>query len=118
MLFRSQRLVKRLCPHCKKEHEVSSSDNILLHTDYKKAYGPVGCPKCNNMGYSGRTAVFEIVLIDSTLERMISQGVSVEELKKYASTKNLRTLRDEVLDLVNDGRTSIEEAVRILFTAE
>ena len=74
--------------------------------------------KCNNMGYSGRTAVFEIVLIDSTLERMISQGVSVEELKKYASTKNLRTLRDEVLDLVNDGRTSIEEAVRILFTAE
>ena len=49
---------------------------------------------------------------------MISENASVEELKKYAATKNLRTLRDEVLDLVNDGRTSIEEAVRILFTAE
>ncbi len=114
----AQRLVKKLCPHCKKELDVESSDNILLHTDYKKAFAPVGCPKCNNMGYSGRTAVFEIVLIDSKLERMISEGASVEDLKKYAATKNLRTLRDEVLDLVENGKTSIEEAVRILFTAE
>lgn len=114
----AQRLVKKLCPYCKKEHEVSSSDNLLLHTNFLKAFGPVGCSQCNNLGYSGRTAVFEIVLIDSTLERMISEGTSMDDLRKYASTKNLRTLRDEVLDLVKSGKSSIEEAVRILYSVE
>lgn len=114
----AQRLVKNLCPYCKKEHEVSSSDNLLLHTNFLKAFGPVGCSQCNNLGYSGRTAVFEIVLIDSTLERMISEGTSMDDLRKYASTKNLRTLRDEVLDLVKSGKSSIEEAVRILYSVE
>ena len=114
----AQRLVKKLCPYCKKEHEVSSSDNLLLHTNFVKAFGPVGCSQCNNLGYSGRTAVFEIVLIDSVLERMISEGATMEGLRKYAATKNLRSLRDEVLDLVKSGKSSIEEAVRILYSVE
>ncbi len=114
----AQRLVKKLCPFCKTEVDVPSADNILLHTNYPKAFTAVGCPKCNNMGYSGRTAVFEIVLIDSKLERMIAESASMEDLKKYAATKDLRTLRDEVLELVEAGKTSIDEAVRILYTAE
>lgn len=114
----AQRLVKKLCPYCKKEHEVSSSDNLLLHSSFARAFGPVGCSQCNNLGYTGRTAVFEIVLVDSTLERMISERASMEELKRYAATKNLRSLRDEVLDLVKSGKTSIEEAVRILYSVE
>ena len=114
----AQRLVKKLCPYCKKEHEVSSSDNLLLHTNFVKVFGPVGCSQCNNLGYSGRTAVFEIVLIDSVLERMISEGATMEGLRKYAATKNLRSLRDEVLDLVKSGKSSIEEAVRILYSVE
>lgn len=114
----SQRLVKKLCTHCKTEREVESSDNILLHTQYKTAFVPVGCSHCNNTGYSGRTAVFEIILIDSTLERMISDGASMEQLKNYAQSKNMRMLRDEVLDLITAGKTSIEEGIRILYTAE
>ncbi len=114
----AQRLVKKLCPHCKREHEVSTADNLLLHTELTKAVKPVGCSHCNNTGYSGRLAVFEVVLIDSKLERMIAKGASVEELKQYASEKHLRTLRDEVMDLVVQGTTSVEEAVRILYTAE
>lgn len=114
----AQRLVKKLCPHCKKEYEVSSTDNILLKTEIKTAFKPVGCTHCNNTGYSGRMAVFEIVLVDSKLERMISRSASMEELKQYAVDKKLRTLREEVMDLVNTGVTSVDEAVRILFTAE
>ena len=114
----SQRLVKKLCTHCKTEREVESSDNILLHTQYKTAFVPVGCSHCNNTGYSGRTAVFEIILIDSTLERMISDGATMEQLKNYAQSKNMRMLRDEVLDLITAGKTSIEEGIRILYTAE
>lgn len=114
----SQRLVKKLCTHCKTEREVESSDNILLHTQYKTAFVPVGCSHCNNTGYSGRTAVFEIILIDSTLERMISDGATMEQLKNYAQSKNMRMLRDEVLDLISAGKTSIEEGIRILYTAD
>lgn len=114
----SQRLVKKLCTHCKTEREVESSDNILLHTQYKTAFVPVGCSHCNNTGYSGRTAVFEIILIDSTLERMISDGATMEQLKNYAQSKNMRMLKDEVLDLISAGKTSIEEGIRILYTAE
>lgn len=114
----SQRLVKKLCTHCKTEREVESSDNILLHTQYKTAFVPVGCSHCNNTGYSGRTAVFEIILIDSTLERMISDDATMEQLKNYAQSKNMRMLRDEVLDLITAGKTSIEEGIRILYTAE
>jgi type IV pilus assembly protein PilB len=114
----AQRLVKKLCPHCKKEVEVTSTDNILLRTEIKTAYKPVGCTHCSNTGYAGRMAVFEIVLVDSKLERMISRNASMDELKQYAVDKNLRTLREEVMDLVNSGVTSVDEAVRILFTAE
>jgi type IV pilus assembly protein PilB len=114
----AQRLVKKLCPHCKKEYDVSDSDNILLRTELKKAYMPVGCSHCNNTGYAGRMAVFEIVLIDSKLERMIARGAGMDDLMQYAVEKKLRTLREEVMDLVNAGTTSIDEAVRILYTAE
>ena len=114
----AQRLVKKLCPHCKEEQAIQSSDKLLLKTSMDKAFAPRGCSKCNNTGYTGRTAVFEIVLIDGKLERMISEKASMDDLKAYAEAKDLRTLRDEVMDLVESGKTSIEEAVRILYTAE
>jgi type IV pilus assembly protein PilB len=114
----AQRLVKKLCIHCKKEHEVSSTDKILLRSELKTASMPVGCSHCNNTGYSGRMAVFEIVLIDPKLERLISRGADMDELRQYAIDKKIRTLREEVMDLVVSGVTSIDEAVRILYTAE
>ena len=114
----AQRLVKKLCPHCKEEQVIQSSDKLLLKTNLDKAFAAHGCSKCNNTGYTGRTAVFEIVLIDGKLERMISEKASMDDLKAYAEAKDLRSLRDEVMDLVESGKTSIEEAVRILYTAE
>lgn len=114
----SQRLVKKLCSKCKEKVEVSSADNLLLHTDIKEAYQAVGCQHCNNTGYSGRTAVFEIVLIDRQLEELISKGANTDTLKAYAKDSNVRLLRDEVLDLIDEGTTSFEEAIRILYTVE
>ena len=114
----AQRLVKKLCPHCKEEQVIQSSDKLLLKTNLDKAFAAHGCSKCNNTGYTGRTAVFEIVLIDGKLERMISEKASMDDLKAYAEAKDLRSLRDEVMDLVESGKTSIEEADRILYTAE
>jgi len=114
----SQRLVKRICQKCKTEHEVDSADNLVLHTNYRTAHKGAGCSECNNTGYAGRTAVFEVILIDSKLEQMISKRASMDDLKAYAVAQKMRMLRDEVLDLVNQGKTSIEEAIRILYTAD
>lgn len=114
----SQRLVKRICIHCKEVVEMTPSEQRLLKTDLKLAYHGKGCARCNHTGYAGRAAAFEIVLIDSKLEEMIVKNASVDEMRDYAQTKQMRTLRDEVTDYVASGVTSVEEALRILYNTE
>jgi type IV pilus assembly protein PilB len=114
----SQRLVKKICPHCKTLLPVTSSDNLLLRSNLEKAYVGKGCQHCNKTGYSGRTAVFEIILIDSHLEELIAKRASMEQLKAYASEKKMRMLRDEVMELIEKGLTSVEEGIRILYSTE
>ena len=114
----SQRLVKKICTHCKMEVEVESADNLLLGTHLTHAHIGKGCKFCNNTGYSGRTAVFETILIDSALEQLISHNASMDELKKYSKEKNMRMLADEVIDLIKEGITSVEEGVNILYSTD
>lgn len=114
----SQRLVKKICPHCKTQLPVTSSDNLLLRTNLEKAYVGKGCQECNKTGYSGRTAVFEIILIDSHLEQLIAKRSSMDQLKAYAAEKKMRMLRDEVMELIEKGITSVEEGIRILYSTE
>ena len=69
----AQRLVKRLCPYCKRKRTVSDSDKLLLDdAGIKDVYEPVGCPECNHVGYSGRIAIYEIVEMDHRIRKMIS----------------------------------------------
>lgn len=114
----SQRLMKKICPHCKKEHTVTLDENLLLKTNLTKTYIGEGCQHCNHTGYLGRTAVFEVVLIDAKLEEMISKGARMDDLRAYTESTKMRMLRDEVLELVNKGVTSTEEAIHILYTTE
>ena len=114
----SQRLVKKICIHCKTQVEVESSDNLLLGTKFTHAHIGRGCKNCGNTGYSGRTAVFETILIDSALEQLISHNASMDELKHYAKSKNMRMLADEVVDLIKEGITSVEEGVNILYSTD
>lgn len=114
----SQRLVKKVCPNCKKEHKVDLSDNLLLQTNLISAFKGNGCTECNQTGYQGRTAVFEIILIDSKLQEMIADKANMDDLKKYASAQKMRMLREEVLDLINQGVTTVEEGIRILYTVD
>ena len=114
----SQRLVKKICPFCKEEVDVDLADNLLLHTNLKKAHKGKGCSHCNNTGYTGRTAVFEIVMIDSKMQELIAGKAGIEKLKEHAAEMKMHLLRDEVLDLINAGVTTFEEAVRILYTLD
>jgi len=114
----SQRLVKKICTHCKSEVEVSVTDNRLLLTDYKTSFVGKGCQHCNSTGYSGRTAVHEVLMIDQGLEELISRRASMEELRKFTRDRGMRMLRDEVLELIDKGVTTVEEGIRILYTAD
>jgi type IV pilus assembly protein PilB len=114
----SQRLVKKICLQCVTTHEVEKTDNLLLGTSFHTAKHGKGCKYCGNTGYSGRTAVFETILVDSSLEDLISKGASMNELKTYAKEKNMRMLADEVIDLIKDGVTTIEEGIRILYSVD
>jgi type IV pilus assembly protein PilB len=82
------------------------------------SYKGIGCPDCNNTGYSGRTAVFEILLLDKHIQDLVAKQASMEELRAYTELNNMRLLREEVLDLVNKGETTIDEAVRLLYTVD
>lgn len=114
----SQRLVKKVCPNCKQEHNVTFEDNLLLQTELKTAFKGNGCTECNQTGYQGRTAVFEIILIDSKLQELIADKANMDDLKVYAREKKMRMLREEVLDLINSGVTTVEEGIRILYSVD
>ena len=70
------------------------------------------------IGYLGRVAVFEVVQIDHKLQEMISNRASMETMKRYVSENDIRSLREELIDLVNQGMTSSDEAVRILYNID
>ncbi len=115
----AQRLVRRLCPNCKRPH------NLLEHEiDYlgltpeeiavSKLSEPVGCQRCNGTGYYDRIGIFEIMELTPRLKAMISRRSTSEELRSAAIEDGMLTLRDSVRRLVLDGVTSISEMQRII----
>ena len=97
---------------------MTTGEQQLLDTDLEKVYIGEGCARCNHSGYSGRAAIFEIVLIDNKLQELISKNASMEEMRKYARDKKMHMMRDEVLDYIRSGVTSVEEGLRILYNVE
>lgn len=106
----AQRLVRKLCPVCKKEFEFNEEIARQLGAPVgTKAFLPVGCPACRFTGYSGRTVIAEVMMIDSELREMISNGTQTQEIKEYAKIHGMTTLRESAFKKVKSGITSVEE---------
>lgn len=113
----AQRLVKRLCPYCKRKRAADETDRMVLEDNsIKEVYEPVGCPECNNAGYSGRIAVYEIVELDHTIRKMITNGNSMDEIREVARKNGSEFLADNLRELVQKGITSLDEFKRIIYT--
>lgn len=114
----SQRLIRRLCSHCKKEIEATDLDRKLLgvsqHTGPLKIYQHSGCKECEGQGYKGRTSIIEILKISSELDDLISRRASTQEMIKVAITQGFRPLADDACRRVLDGTTSMEEISRVV----
>ena len=104
----AQRLVRRVCPQCKAPHPVPLEDEPdTIH------YRPVGCPACGQSGYKGRYGVYELMLVDDTMQRLIHDRASEQRLRDHAQRHGMRSLRDDGLRWVKAGETSLEEILRV-----
>ncbi|MBR1739026.1 MAG: Flp pilus assembly complex ATPase component TadA [Ruminococcus sp.] len=112
----AQRLTKVLCPECKKSRMSTPEDNKLMEIENSvPIYDAVGCPKCKNTGYTGRTAIHEILLATPTMKEIIAAGAKSEEIQILARKEGCRLLRDNVSELVQAGRTTVDELVRVTY---
>ena len=114
----AQRLVRRLCPNCKKSRSVFDHEAAYMGlTDKDKAkcqiFEPVGCQRCNGTGYYGRIGVYEIMEITPNLRGYIAQRAPTDTLRDAAIAEGMLTLKQSVKRLVLDGTTSLTEMQRI-----
>ncbi len=109
----AQRLVRKLCNECKEPHQASASETervgIAAGTTIYKA---VGCEKCNHNGYSGRTAIYELIPVDDGLRQLIHEGVGEAAMLKHAR-QYCDSIEDDGRAKVIDGITSVEELLRV-----
>ena len=113
----AQRLVRRICPECREEVEISDDDLAELDLTReqvagKKFYQGAGCNSCGNSGYKGRVGLFELMIMDDELRTMIIENRTTDELRNKAKEKGMRLLRDSGIAFMHDGTTSVEEVIR------
>lgn len=115
----AQRLARRLCSSCKEEYKPSKQALLdagfpLNGDDVPMLYRPKGCSKCNGTGYKGRCGIYEVMVMSEQLERLTVTRASAEEIKRAAIEEGLKTLRDDGMEKVRLGLTSIEEVMRVV----
>ncbi|ALP54301.1 type II secretion system protein GspE [Candidatus Tenderia electrophaga] len=111
----AQRLVRLLCPHCKQAHPASASECESFGWDAANPptlYRAQGCPECKQVGYIGRTGIYELVIVDEPLQTMIHDGASEQQMERHAR-QTTAGIRDDGLRRVLAGATSLEEVLRV-----
>ena len=109
----SQRLLRKLCPHCKRPSEPNEFNRGLLKLKPgQKVFEANGCEKCNSTGYAGRQALFELVAVDSSLQTLIHENAGEIELEAKIR-EQVPSIREAGFGLVRDGLTTIEEVLRV-----
>ncbi len=111
----AQRLVRTLCPHCKKSHEITDAEREWLgldNNDHAEIYSADGCSECNHLGYIGRSGLYEFIFIDHQLQNMIHEGESEQVMEEYARTVS-PSLSQDGKRMILEGKTSLEEVLRV-----
>lgn len=114
----AQRLVRRLCPNCKKEHYATEDEKKVMNIDENGdilIYEATGCEKCDNTGYTGRIGIYEILTVTQNIKNLISRRATADEVARAAQTEGMHTLRQSATKLVLEGTTSYKEMLRTTF---
>ncbi|MCL4472499.1 MAG: Flp pilus assembly complex ATPase component TadA [Actinobacteria bacterium] len=116
----AQRLARKLCPNCKEPYK--PTDEALGQNGFPQEvmgkditlYKPGGCPRCNNTGYKGRLGIYEVMIVSEAIERLTVERKSADEISRVAQAEGMLSLREDGLDKVIRGVTSMEEIARVI----
>lgn len=114
----AQRLVRRLCPECKKAKKADADELEMLMLPQgteQTIYEPCGCPRCDGTGFRGRIGVYEIMEMSQPLKLIISKNGTAEDIKEKALEEGMNTLRMSATRYVLEGITSVQEMMRVSF---
>jgi general secretion pathway protein E len=113
----AQRLVRTLCPACRRAAPPTAAEARLLAAPGvappSQLFAPVGCAACNDTGYRGRTGIYELLLADENLRRLIHDRSAEHEVRAAAAASGMRGLRADGARWLADGTTSLAELVRV-----
>ena len=116
----AQRLVRRLCTSCREPRLADDDEKIVLGVEDPEEdvvlYEPVGCPLCNDTGYSGRIGVYEMMPVSKALQAVIARGATADVIEKQALEEGMSTLKMSAAKHVLNGTTSISEMKKIVYT--
>jgi general secretion pathway protein E/type IV pilus assembly protein PilB len=113
----AQRLIRRLCKHCRQPYTATSAECRLIGVKADRPpsiYRAVGCDHCDYQGYRGRLAIMEILKLDVDLDELISRRATAREIQRAAVAKGFHTLADDGARRVLEGTTSLDELMRVV----
>ena len=114
----AQRLVRHICPECRKPHTPDTAECKMLEVPAEECanlqiYTPVGCPACGQTGYQGRTGVYELLVIDDTMRSLIHDNAAEGRIREHARKLGMQSIRQDGMRWVRAGATSLEEVLRV-----
>ncbi len=127
-LSMAQRLVRKLCSYCKQEYTPAADEKNLIEKiiktfpkgveppkiDNLKLWRPVGCEKCDNIGYKGRTGIYEAIEIDEEIEKLILVNPSITAMRQAGAKQPIPNMQQDAVVKIIAGITSVEEAKRVI----
>jgi general secretion pathway protein E/type IV pilus assembly protein PilB len=114
----AQRLIRRLCDHCKSPYHAETHEMQLFGTPADGSrpvlYRATGCERCDFQGYRGRIAIMELLRIDSGIDELVARRATTHEIRARAQSQGFISLADDGLRRVLNGTTSLEELGRVV----
>lgn len=117
----AQRLVKKVCEGCKIQYQASIEQKMILGIDTSEEvllYKGEGCNVCGDSGYKGRTGIHEIMIVDKDVRNLINEGSTIDSIRDINIKKGMITLKQNCVELVLQGITTVEEVLRVAYSLE
>ncbi len=120
----AQRLLRRICPHCRKEYNIPKEVLARLPEEFHSylkgtvAYQGTGCPQCKNTGYRGRLGAMEVLVVDNEIQQLIIDHASSDAVDQLARKKGMLTLFENALAGFKEGQTTLEEVLRVTMASD